>query len=280
MISVIVPCFNMEDTVVQTLESVLSQTYPDWECVVVNDGSTDGSEEKIRAFIEIDPRFRLINTKNSGVSAARNTAVAHSSGHYLFPLDGDNYIHKDCLKICVAEFEKRSDMKLVNTEAELFGGETGLWNLPDFDYKTMLKYNMVDNSSLFLRQDFDRVGGYRLNMVHGLEDWDFFIALLYGCTQEQVVKIKEPLYFYRVNNKGRRLTVAASTRQSEMMDLMIYNNFPIYREYFPDIFTRIHAYDFQKTMLEKMPVKWLIRMMMGASAFKNKLLRKKTGEPQ
>ena len=67
-----------------------------------------------------------------------------------------------------------------------------------------------------------------MNMVHGLEDWDFFIALLYGCNKEQVIKINKPLYSYRVNTSGRRMTVAANGRQKDMLDCMVYNNFFIY----------------------------------------------------
>ena len=227
LISVIVPCFNQEDLILQTLESVSSQTYSNWECIIVNDGSTDNSQIKIQDFIQKDSRFKLINIKNSGVSVVRNTAVANSNGTYLFPLDGDDYINKDCLEKCLSEFEKNQDVKLVYTGAEFFGKENGPWDLPDFDYATMLKYNMVDNSSMFLREDFDRVGGYRTNMVHGLEDWDFFIALLEPYTNGQVIKIKEPLFHYRVTEKSRRNTLVNTSKFDLMLDNIVFNNFKI-----------------------------------------------------
>jgi glycosyltransferase involved in cell wall biosynthesis len=275
IVSVIVPCYNYGNFIPEALNSIREQTYLNWECIIVDDGSTDNSRQVIEAFIANDPRFKLISISNSGVSAARNTGVAHSKGAYLFPLDADNIMHPDCLSKCVAEFVKVPGTRLVYTEAELFGAENGRWNLPDFEYKTMLKYNMVDNSSLFLRKDFDRVGGYRTNMVYGLEDWDFFIALLHGCTNGQVVKIKEPLYYYRVNQKGRRLTVAASGRQKEMLDLMVYNNFMIYQEYFPGIFSRIHDYEFDKKILSKGPVKLVANLLVRLSALKNGFSRNK-----
>jgi glycosyltransferase involved in cell wall biosynthesis len=271
LVSIIVPCYNYGNYIPEALASIREQTYPDWECIIVDDGSTDNSREVIEAFIENDQRFRLIKIANSGVSTARNTGVAHSKGSYLFPLDADNKMHPDCLTRCMAEFAKAPETRLVYTEAELFGAENGRWDLPEFDYKTMLKYNMVDNSSLFLRKDFDRVGGYRTNMVYGLEDWDFFIALLHGCRNEQVIKIKEPLYYYRVNNAGRRLTVAANGRQKEMLDLMVLNNFFIYQEYFPGIFGRIHDYEFDKTILSKGPVKFVANMLIRLSALRNRL---------
>ena len=271
-VSVIVPCYNYGNYIPEALSSIREQTYANWECIIVDDGSTDNSRQVIETFIQNDPRFKLIGVGNSGVSAARNTAVAHSKGAFIFPLDADDKMHPDCLKRCMAEFVKAPDTRLVYPEVELFGAENCRWNLPAFDYKTMLKYNMVDNGSLFLRKDFDRVGGYRTNMIYGLEDWDFFIALLHGCRNEQVIKIKEPLYYYRVNQTGRRLTVAASGRQKEMLDLMVYNNFSIYKEYFPEIFSRIHAYDFDKTMLNKPSVKVLVKTLIRLSALKKKLL--------
>jgi len=271
-ISIIVPCYNYGNYIPEALSSIREQTYTNWECIIVDDGSTDNSRQVTEAFIQNDPRFKLISVANSGVSAARNTGVAHSKGAYIFPLDADDKMHPDCLKRCMAEFVKAPDTRLVYPEVELFGAENCRWNLPAFDYKTMLKYNMVDNGSLFLRKDFDRIGGYRTNMVYGLEDWDFFIALLHGCRNEQVIKIKEPLYYYRVNQTGRRLTVAASGRQKEMLDLMVYNNFAIYKEYFPEIFTRIHAYDFDRTMLNKPSVKVLVKTLIRLSALKKKLL--------
>src|ERR1700733_2916635 len=274
MVSIIVPCFNYGHFITEALKSIAGQTYSDWECVIVNDGSTDDSRSVIEAFIRDDPRFRLVNIQNSGVSVARNTAVAHSRGTWLFPLDADNRMLPDCLAKCMAQVQRDPGLRLVYTEAELFGAESGLWRLPPFDYKTMLKYNMIDNSCLFLRKDFDKVGGYRTNMVNGLEDWDFFIALLYGCKPGQVVKIDEPLYYYRVNESGRRMTVAGSGKQRKMLDLMVYNNFPIYQEYFPDIFERIHQYDFDKRMLGKKPVKTLVKALIRLSAWRSRLFKR------
>jgi glycosyltransferase involved in cell wall biosynthesis len=275
LVSIIVPCYNYGHFVTETLTSIREQTFRDWECIIVDDGSTDNSAEVIANFIGNDQQFRFITIPNSGVCTARNIAIAQSKGTYLFPLDADNRMHPDCIGRCLAEFRRDPGLRLVYTEAELFGDKSGVWALPPFDYKTMLKYNMVDNSSMFLRTDFDRVGGYRTNMIYGLEDWDFFIALLYGCCNEQVFKIKDPLYYYRVNSKGRRMTVEASDRQKDMLDLMVYNNFSIYREYFPDIFTRIHAYDYSRTMLGKGPVKWLVGVLNGIAALKSKSRRTK-----
>ena len=268
IVSIIVPCYNHAHYLGEALDSVLKQTYTNWECIIVNDGSTDNTEALSESYENKDPRIKLINITNSGVSVAKNSGVAQASGTYIFPLDADNKMHPECISLCIDEFEKKPGTKLVYTDADLFGEETGLWNLPPFDYKAMLKSNMIDNSAMFLKKDFDRVGGYRINMVHGLEDWDFFIALLYGCSKEQVIKINKPLYSYRVSNSGRRMTVASNGRQIDMLDCMVYNNFFIYKEYFPEIFSRIHEYEFLKTMMAKPPVKLVSKWMIRFSSLK------------
>jgi glycosyltransferase involved in cell wall biosynthesis len=270
IVSIIVPCYNYGRFVPEALTSIAAQTYTQWECIVVNDGSTDDSREVIEGFIAGDGRFRLLNIENSGVSVARNTGVAQARGIYIFPLDADNKIHPECIAKCVAAFQKRDDTRLVYTEAELFGDASGLWDLPDFEYKDLLKFNMVDNTSLFLKKDFDRIGGYRTNMVDGLEDWDFFIALLYGCVPEQVVKIRERLFYYRVRGKSRGSSLAVKSEFGLMVDNMVFNNFRIYQEYFPDIFNRIHAYDFHVTLLKKKPVKWMTGLLVALSKLKPK----------
>jgi glycosyltransferase involved in cell wall biosynthesis len=275
LVSIIVPAFNAGAHISENLRSISCQSFQNWECIIINDGSQDSTREIVEEYIREDRRFSLINTGNSGVSSARNTGIRSSKGTYIFPLDSDNYLHRDCLGRCMDAFSRDENLRLVYTEAMLIGEEEGLWNLPSFDYRTMLKYNMIDNSAMFMRSDFDRIGGYRTNMVYGLEDWDFFIALLFGFKENNVFKINDPLYYYRVSKGGRRLTVAGSERQKEMLDLLVYNNYKIYRQYFPDIFSRIHEYDFDKKMLNKTPVKIVVNALIGLSGIKNLMGRRK-----
>ena len=273
VISVIVPAYNAAATIIQTLESIAAQTFRQWECIIVDDGSQDDTLKIARAFIKDDQRFQLHSIKNSGVCVARNTAVAYSTGKYLFPLDGDDYIHPECLDKCFQIFEQKPQTRLVYPEGELFGASTGLWTLPDYSFQVMLRYNMVHNSSLFLREDFDRVGGYRLNMVSGLEDWDFWIGVLAPYEDHQVVKIKEPLFYYRTSDKSRRSTVVAMGKFSAMVDNIIYNNYQVYQKHYPDIFNRILSYDFNTTMLQKKPVQMVVKSMVFLSKLKRKLFK-------
>src|SRR5690606_11857402 len=88
MFSIVIPLYNKEQSVTNTLQSVLNQTYTEFEVVIVNDGSTDNSVEKVEAFN--DPRIRLIHQANAGVSAARNKGIEEAKFEWIAFLDADD----------------------------------------------------------------------------------------------------------------------------------------------------------------------------------------------
>lgn len=96
MISVVIPLYNKEQSIATTLQTVLKQTYQDFEIVIVNDGSTDHSVEEVTKVL--DPRIRLIHQKNAGVSAARNRGIEEAKGAYIAFLDADDKWKPDYLK--------------------------------------------------------------------------------------------------------------------------------------------------------------------------------------
>lgn len=94
-ISVIVPCYNIAGYLARCLESVVNQTYENFECIVIDDGSTDETFEVIRTYQQRDERFIVERQANSGVSAARNRGIALAGGEYIYFLDGDDWIEPD-----------------------------------------------------------------------------------------------------------------------------------------------------------------------------------------
>jgi hypothetical protein len=90
MVSVIVTCYNQEHCIKQTLDSVQHQTYTNWECVIIDDGSVDKSAERIKAFIKNDKRYTYLFQDNQGVSKARNKGFASAKGEFVNFLDGDD----------------------------------------------------------------------------------------------------------------------------------------------------------------------------------------------
>ena len=97
MISVIIPLYNKENSVRATLESVRVQSYTDWECIVVDDGSTDNSREVAEQFKILDLRFKILSKSNGGVCSARNRGIKEAEGEYIALLDGDDQWDKEYL---------------------------------------------------------------------------------------------------------------------------------------------------------------------------------------
>lgn len=103
MISVVIPVYNNAKHLPRCLNSLLAQTYKDWEAVCVDDGSNDGSGAILDRYAAADSRIKVIHTPNGGVSAARNLAMGLVSGEYLLFVDSDDFIHPRTMEICIGE---------------------------------------------------------------------------------------------------------------------------------------------------------------------------------
>ena len=132
IVSIIIPCYNQAKYLSETLDSVLNQTYQDWECIIINDGSSDNTEDIAKKYCANDSRFFYIYQDNQGVVAARNNAISQSHGKYILPLDGDDIIHKRYLEVAVKVIERDPKLKLVCCECEYIGEKTGRINLPKY----------------------------------------------------------------------------------------------------------------------------------------------------
>jgi hypothetical protein len=105
LISIIVPCYNQAHYLEECLQSVLEQTYPNWECIIVNDGSPDNTEEIAKKWLEKDPRFRYLKKENGGLSSARNAGIEVAKGEWLQFLDSDDTLEKEKLETSIANNE-------------------------------------------------------------------------------------------------------------------------------------------------------------------------------
>lgn len=105
-ISVIMPVYNRGDMIGESIESVISQTYHNWEIVIVDSESTDNTPEVCRLYAEKDSRIKYIKKSNEGVSASRNCAIDNAEGEYLFFLDSDDIIHKRLFEVLLDAMEK------------------------------------------------------------------------------------------------------------------------------------------------------------------------------
>ena len=98
IVSVIVPFYNSSRTIKATLNSIINQSFKDFECIIINDDSNDNSLEIVENFIAYDERFKVLNQKKKGVVSARNLGIKKSQGRFITFLDADDLWHKDFLK--------------------------------------------------------------------------------------------------------------------------------------------------------------------------------------
>jgi len=197
LISVIIPCYNQAQYLDECLQSVLDQTYQNWECIIVNDGSPDHTEEVAKKWLEKDPRFRYIDKENGGLSSARNAGIAIAEGEWILPLDADDRIGNLYLELASLEFNK--DYSIIYSEAEFFEGKKGRWNLCEFSVNEMAKQNCIFCSAFFRKSSWEKVRGYDINLIYGLEDWEFWISIIRKVSTN-VYKIPEICFYYRVKN--------------------------------------------------------------------------------
>lgn len=110
-VSAIIPIYNVEGYVSKCLESLLGQSFPDFEVLCIDDASADRSAEIVREFRQKDPRIRLLQQEHAGVSAARNLGIANARGEYIAFVDGDDWLAPDALeKLVTAAESKNADM--------------------------------------------------------------------------------------------------------------------------------------------------------------------------
>lgn len=201
LVSVIVPCYNQGKYLPEALDSVLAQSYTHWECIIINDGSTDETESVAKAYCAKDQRFRYLCQENQGVVAAKNYAILQSQGKYILPLDGDDLLDKSFLEKATAILDHDVEMKIVCCRVKFFGDKDEEMKLGEFTFSDLLLNNYLVNTSLFRRDDCNRVGGYKSEMVRGLEDWELWLSILEN--GGKVHRIDEVLFYYRIHGQSR-----------------------------------------------------------------------------
>lgn len=237
-ISIIVPCYNQAQYLSETLQSVYDQEFRDWECIVVNDGSSDNTADIAKQWTEKDKRFRYIYKENSGVANTRNRGIQEATGKYILPLDGDDKIETQYIKEALAIFEKKPEVKLVYSDVALFGAKEQELKTSAYCYKNMLTENQICVSGIFKKDDFLKTSGYNSNMVSGLEDWDFWLSFLNK--DDVVIKLDGFHILYRIKDVSRS-TMIDHAKNEELLLQMFKNHVPLYLEYLNPIRNKIEA---------------------------------------
>jgi glycosyltransferase involved in cell wall biosynthesis len=250
LVSIIVPCYNQAQYLPEALDSVLAQTYSNWECIIVNDGSPDNTEIVAKEWIKKDERFKYLKKENGGLSSARNAGIKISTGSYILPLDADDKIGKDYLRLGVEVLNNNPEVKIVYGEAQLFGSESGIWFLSSFSLRQLALENMIYCSAFFRRSDFDLCNGYDETFLHGWEDWDLWLGILRK--GGSVVKLPEVQFYYRkkinsmIENLKKNIDEQIQTRKK-----VFIKHIDLYTELFDDPIITLMNIEFLKGQLNE-----------------------------
>ncbi len=157
-VTVVIPVYNTEDYVEQTIESICAQTLDDIEIIAINDGSRDGSLRIMEAAAAHDPRIRVLSQQNRGLSLTRNRGIAEARGEFIYFMDSDDLLEPDTLELCYDKC-KAERLDLVIFDADVFSDEGG-FEL-GFDYmRSHLIEDKVYAGEEMMRALMD-TGGYR-----------------------------------------------------------------------------------------------------------------------
>ncbi|HVM59858.1 MAG TPA: glycosyltransferase [Verrucomicrobiae bacterium] len=197
LVTVVVPCYKHAHFLPDAVESVIAQTFSDWEMIIVDDGSPDNTSEVANRLIAKypDKQIRLIQKPNGGLASARNVGFKAARGKYVLPLDSDDKIKPTMLEKVVPILDTHPEVGWVYTHILHFGDVDTEWPMPDFDRETLIyKNNICLCCSLCRKTMWEQVGGYN-EQVLGYEDWDFWV----GCAERgwSGYCVHEPLFLYR-----------------------------------------------------------------------------------
>src|SRR5688572_16824606 len=199
-VSVVIPLYNARDVILETVQSVLAQTWKDYEIVVIDDGSTDGSGEVARAF---GPAFRYVRQENRGVARARNRGIEESTGTYIALLDHDDLWHPTKLEKQVTVLARRPEVGMVITDVahiDRQGRPMGIigkgYNPSETFARLFVRgYVPTPSAALIRRSVLTKVGGLDESFLSaGLDDHDLWARV---AAHYEIANIPEPLTYHR-----------------------------------------------------------------------------------
>ncbi|GEN68906.1 MULTISPECIES: glycosyltransferase family 2 protein [Chryseobacterium] len=209
LISVIVPCYNQAIYLDECLQSVWDQTYTNWQCIIVNDGSTDHTEKTAKKWIEKDSRFIYVYKKNGGLSSARNAGLEKASGDYIQFLDSDDTIHSEKF---TKSLSSGTEYSLMVSQFTIYKNQTHYpgYNRVKQDFLTFegivfgwdLKFSIPIHCSLISKNLLD---GFLFDTsLTSCEDWLMWIYVMKD--HPKVLLLEEPLAHYRKEDSNNSMS--------------------------------------------------------------------------
>lgn len=285
VISIVTPYYNGGETVEETFNSVMNQTYPFFEWIIVNDGSKDvKSNERIEELAKKDSRIKYFVKENGGPAVARDFGISKTSDStkYVFFLDADDQIDKTMLETLYWSLETNPDASFAYTAMVNFGDSEFLWE----KYLTVeleKEENLINIASMVKKEDLLEVGCFGIKEKSMYEDWNLWLKLIRA--GKKPLRVSAPLFWYRFTNSGefsrakknnenamRYVKETASTIDDNQVEVIQYprygDNYATTKEY--DMILPDYKKDDRKTILYIFP--WMV--VGGADFFNLELIKR------
>ena len=197
--SIIIPVYNVKEYISICIYSILNQDYQNYEIIVVNDGSTDASEQIICKIN--NNKIKIINKENGGLASARNEGIKYATGDYIWFVDGDDYIERDSLKI-LSKYIEEKEYDIISFRYFKDYNEYKILQSDNIDTEDEKQYPLVNTSActkIFRREFYTN---NRFSFTNGKIYEDLSLIPFIMCKTESVKFIEEPLYNYVYRNNS------------------------------------------------------------------------------
>jgi glycosyltransferase involved in cell wall biosynthesis len=217
-VSVIIPTYNYAHFISEAVQSVLDQTYQNFEILIIDDGSTDNTRDVVLKLMENTNKIRYFYQANQGLSAARNRGIREAKSEYVALLDSDDIWLKKFLEKMTAKIEEGFDWVVCDNVKEYIDVSTNYierlietreidekWDFAELIKQFLIRDRIGGPSKIMVRRKILTENNiYFDGMTNGREDWDFYLELLKR--QYALGLVRKPLYIYRIRSDGSNLT--------------------------------------------------------------------------
>jgi glycosyltransferase involved in cell wall biosynthesis len=258
-VSVILTCYNLGRYLGEAVDSVLAQSFRDFELVIVDDGSTD--DETCRRLDDYQRQaIRVIRSANRGLPAARNLGIAHTRGRYVCAVDADDVLEPALLERSVSVLESDPSVAFVSHWLRAFGDETWEWTPSLCDFPALLDTNTVNGAAVVRREILSAIGGFDETMRDGCEDWDLWITIVERGGVGRI--LPEFLFNYRRRRESMSRVMLAGDTHPQLYRRLVEKHVDTYRAHLSHLLIRRERHvahlDRQILDLELEQARWLM----------------------
>jgi hypothetical protein len=236
-VTAVIPCFNHGRFIDQSVDSILNQTFQDFEILVVNDGSTDPfTVDKLHNLNK--PKTKVLHKANGHLSSARNAGIRAATSDYILCLDSDDHFAPTFLEKALPAMESSPDIGIVTCIVQFFGVSDHVWNPAGGDVTNFLNGNECPSSMLLRKRAWSETGGYDETMKKGYEDWNFYI----GLTKRgwRIHTLQEPLLYYRT--QATSMVMESDKIRPELIRRLVLNHKDIFQQYIDYVILKKEEY--------------------------------------